>query len=44
MSTGGGQKPLNELMATMNVPGINKKTFLKIENQIGEAWGKILAE
>ncbi len=44
MSTGGGQKPLNELMATMNVPGINKKTFLKIVNQIGEAWEKILAE
>ena len=41
MSSGGGQRALNEVMSTINVPGIS---FLKIENQIGAAWEKILAE
>ena len=41
---GGGHKPLNETMAAINVPGISKKTFIKIENQIGTSWEKILAD
>ena len=44
MATGGGHKPLNETMAAINVPGISKKTFIKIENQIGASWEKILAD
>ena len=44
MSIGGGHKPLNELLATMNVPGISKKSFLTIESQIGASWEKILGE
>lgn len=44
MATGGGQKPLNEIMAAINVPGISKKTFTRIENQIGASWEKILAD
>ena len=44
MATGGGHKPLNERMAAINVPGIIKKTFIKIENQIGASWETILAD
>ena len=44
MATGGGHRPLNEIMATINVPGLSKKTFIKIENQIGASWEQILAD
>ena len=44
MSTGGRQKRLNETLATLNVPGMSKKTFISIENQIGVSWEKILSE
>ena len=39
-----GHKPLNERMAAINVPGISKKTLIKIENQIGASWETILAD
>ncbi len=35
MATGGGYSPLNEVMATINFPGISKKAFINIETQIG---------
>lgn len=44
MATGGGQKCLNETMASINVPGMTKKTFQKIETQIGESWEKVLGD
>ena len=37
-------KRLNETLAILNVPGMSKKTFISIENQIGVSWGKILSE
>ena len=43
MATDGGHKPLNEMMAAINSTGISKKTFIKIENQIGTSCEKILA-
>ena len=44
MSTGGGQKHLNEVLAAINVPSMTKKSFICIEkNQVGASWGKIVA-
>ena len=44
MATAGGHRPLNDTMATINVPGICKKSYIKIENKIGASWRKILAD
>ena len=44
MATGGGQSGLNELLSSVNVPCMTKKTFCKIEEQIGRSWEKILSE
>ena len=35
MSTGGGQRKLNEMMASIGIPGMSKSTFIRIETQIG---------
>ena len=43
-SSGGGHRQLNDVLASINVPGMSKKTFLKIEGQIGAAWEKNLAD
>ena len=43
MATGGGQRNFNELMASINVPGISKPTFNRIETQIGKKWEDILS-
>ena len=44
MATGGGQRSLNEFMASINVPGMSKPTFNRIETQIGMQWKKILSD
>lgn len=44
MATGGGQRNLNELLASINVPGISKPTFTHIETQIGTKWEQILTQ
>ena len=44
MATGGGPSNLNEIAAAMDLPGMHTKTFVGIENQIGQAWGTLLAE
>lgn len=36
MATGGGQRSFNEIMASINVPGISKPTFNRIETQLGD--------
>ena len=40
MSTGGGQKSLNEIMAAMNVPGISKKNIHKDRKSNWNIMGK----
>ena len=42
MATGGGQSNLNEFLASINVPGLSKPTFTKIETQIGNKWDELL--
>ena len=44
MATGGGQRNLNEFMASINAPGMSKPTFNHIETQIGQKWGEILSD
>lgn len=44
MVTGGGHQPLSEILASVNVPCMTKITYEKIENQIGQSWGKLLLE
>ena len=44
MATGGGQRNLNEFMASINAPGMSKPTFNHIETQIGKKWGEILSD
>ena len=44
MSTGGGQKHLNEVLAAINVLSMTIKSFICIEkNQVGASWEKIVA-
>lgn len=42
MANGGGQRRLNELMALIEVPGISKQVFSRIETQIGKKWEETL--
>jgi hypothetical protein len=44
MATGGGQRKLNEVLASINVPGISKPTFTLIETQIGGKWEQVLSQ
>ena len=44
MVTGGGPSKLNEIAATLDMPGMHRKTFVSIEKQIGQAWETLLAE
>lgn len=39
-----GQRSFNEIMASINVPGISKPTFNRIETQLGKKWETILSE
>lgn len=41
MASGGGQRNLNELMVSINVPGLS---FTHIETQIGKKGEEILSE
>ena len=43
MATGGGQRKLNEMMASIGIPGMSKGTFIRIETQIGNKWEDILS-
>ena len=43
MATGGGQRKLNEMMASIGFPGMSKGTFIRIETQIGNKWEDILS-
>ena len=43
MATGGEQRKLNEMMASMGIPGMSKGTFIQIETQIGTKWEDILS-
>ncbi|KAJ8318781.1 hypothetical protein KUTeg_003872 [Tegillarca granosa] len=38
MVPGSGVSNLNELMGTMNCPGMSQNTFSTIEEEIGETW------
>ncbi|VDI19230.1 Hypothetical predicted protein [Mytilus galloprovincialis] len=42
MVTGNGPAHLNELMATLNSPGLSQPTFTSIETDIGKWWHSIL--
>lgn len=42
LATGGGHRALNEQLAALNVPGMSKSTFSKIEGQLGQEWESIL--
>ena len=42
-ATSGGQRKLNEMMASICIPGISKGTFIRIETQIGNKWEDILS-
>ena len=39
-----GPSNLNEIAATLDMPGMHRKTFVSIEKQIGQAWETLLAE
>lgn len=41
IATGNGAAHLNELMATMDSPGISKSAFSAVEHQIGRWWEKL---
>ena len=43
MATGGGQRKLNEMMASIGIPSMSKGTFIRIETQIGNKWEDILS-
>ena len=43
MVTGGGQRKLNEMMASMGIPGMSKGTFIQIETQISTKWEDTLS-
>ena len=43
-STGGGPSHLNETAATLDMPGMPTKTFISIEESIGQSWEKLLAD
>ena len=38
MATGGGYANLNEILSVLDIPLPEKKTFAKIEEQIGSLW------
>ncbi len=42
MSTGGGCNKLNEVTATLGMPGLHQRTFSKLENEIGHWWTEVL--
>lgn len=42
MATGNGASHLNEMMATMNVPGMRPNTFSAIEHEISHWWKCVL--
>ncbi|XP_071148268.1 uncharacterized protein [Mytilus edulis] len=44
MVTGNGPAHLNELMATLNSPGLSQPTFTSIETDIGKWWHSILEQ
>lgn len=44
MATGGGPSNPNETAAAVDLPGIPAKTFTSIEEHIGQAWEKLLAQ
>ena len=44
MATGGGGTKLEELLCTMGIPSMSKKTFSRIEEQVGDWWNKKLTE
>ncbi len=44
MSTGGGSAKLNEQMATLGMPGLQRSSYSKIEEKIGQWWKKVLQE
>ncbi len=41
-ASGGGCRPLNEVMSTLGVSGLSGGTFTKIEEEIGTYWKKVL--
>ncbi|CAG2237024.1 unnamed protein product [Mytilus edulis] len=44
MVTGNGASHLNELLVTMNSPGLRQATFGSIEEEIGQMWHTVLEE
>ena len=42
IATGNGQSHLNELLGTTDSPGMNQRTFNKIENDINGWWNEVL--
>ena len=44
MATGGGGTKLEELLCTMGIPSMSRKTFSRIEEQVGDWWNKKLTE
>ncbi|VDI64653.1 Hypothetical predicted protein [Mytilus galloprovincialis] len=44
MVTGNGASHLNELLGTMNSPGLRQATFGSIEEEIGQMWHTVLEE
>ncbi|CAC5394164.1 unnamed protein product [Mytilus coruscus] len=42
--TGNGASHLNELLGTMNSPGLRQTTFSSIEEEIGKMWHTVLEE
>ena len=44
MSVGGGATSLNEVLATMGIPGITPYTFSLIESQVGSWWQGVILE